>query len=128
MPSVPIATSPWPRCGASAAIFQGDDVLLVQRSKGAFAGLWSFPGGHIEPGETARSAALREVREETGIEAVIAGILDVHDVITRNPAGVLTSHYVLAVYAGRWRAGTVLAASDSRDAGFFPPMQSKSCA
>ena len=39
----------WPRCAASAAIFRGSMVLLVQRGKGALKGLWSLPGGHIEP-------------------------------------------------------------------------------
>ena len=61
--------STWPRCAASAAVLRGREVLLVERAKGALAGYWSLPGGHIEPGETARSAALREVREETGVEA-----------------------------------------------------------
>src|SRR5215470_13732542 len=61
----------WPRCGASAAVFRGEAVLLIVRAKGALKGLWSLPGGHIEPGETARAAALREVREETAVEADI---------------------------------------------------------
>ncbi len=109
----------WPRCGASAAIFRGSEVLLIQRSKGAFEGLWSFPGGHIEPGERARDAAAREVREETCIEAEILGVLDVHDVIMRAADGSLGSHYVLAVYWGRWVAGEPVAASDSRASRFF---------
>ena len=53
----------FPRGAASAAIFRGDDVLLIQRGKGALKGCWSLPGGHIEPGEPARDAALREVRK-----------------------------------------------------------------
>ena len=49
----------WPRAAASAAIFRGQEVLLVRRGKGGpLAGLWSLPGGHIEPGEPARAAAL----------------------------------------------------------------------
>lgn len=34
---------------------------------------WGFPKGHLEPGETSRQAAVREVKEETGIEAEIIG-------------------------------------------------------
>ena len=56
----------WPRSGTSAAVFRGDEVLLIERAKGALKGQWSLPGGHIEAGETARAAARREVREETG--------------------------------------------------------------
>jgi len=54
---------------ASAILFREGRVLLVQRANGTYAGLWSAPGGKIETGETALAAALREVREETGLEA-----------------------------------------------------------
>ena len=73
----------WPRCGTSAAVFRDDRVLLIQRAKGGFKGLWSLPGGHIEPGESAKAAAVREVREETGVDADIRGIVDLHEVILR---------------------------------------------
>ena len=109
----------WPRCGASAAILRGNDVLLMQRSKGAFAGLWSLPGGHIEAGEKARDAALREVREETLVDAEIVGLIDVHDIIGLKADGSVASHYLLAVYHGRWIAGEPEAASDSRASRFF---------
>ncbi len=110
----------WPRSGASAAIFRGRDVLLIQRGKGTFTGLWSLPGGHIEPGETARHAAAREVLEETGVEAAIKGVLDVHDVIMRDGAGALKVHYVISVFWGVWLTGEAVAGSDSRAARFFP--------
>ncbi len=110
----------WPRVGASAAIFRGDEILLIQRGKGAFTGLWSLPGGHVEPGERAADAACREVREETGVEAVIDALVTVHDVIHRDEAGVLRAHYLLTVYVGRWQSGEAAPASDSRAAQFFP--------
>ncbi len=44
-------------------------VLLIQRTKGNFSGLWSLPGGKIEHGEHPHEAAVRELREETGISA-----------------------------------------------------------
>jgi 8-oxo-dGTP diphosphatase len=118
---MPAASPSWPRCGASAVIFRGDDVLLVERAKGGFAGHWSLPGGHIEPGERAIDAARREVREETGVEAVITGLLDVHDVILRRPDASLAAHYLIAVYHGLWCAGEPVARSDSREARFVTP-------
>jgi len=108
----------WPRAAASAAIFRDGEVLLVERASGPSAGLWSLPGGHIEPGETAAAAALREVTEETGVSAELLGLADVRDVIRRDKGGALVAHYVIAVYYGVWRAGAPLAAGDSRAARF----------
>ena len=114
------ARSAWPRAAASAAIFRQDSVLLVERGKPPVSGLWSLPGGHIEPGETAREAAVREVAEETGVAVEILGIADVHDVIIRDKAGDLAAHYVLAVLFGRWSSGEHMAASDCRNTRFVP--------
>jgi 8-oxo-dGTP diphosphatase len=111
----------WPRGAASAAIFRGSEVLLIERGKeGPFRGLWSLPGGRIEPGEPVRTAALREVREETGVVAELAGVLDIRDVIRRDPAGGLTSHYLLAVFYGLWVAGEPVAGDDATAARFVP--------
>jgi 8-oxo-dGTP diphosphatase len=110
----------WPRCGASAAVFRGEAVLLIVRAKGALKGLWSLPGGHIEPGETARAAAQREVLEETGVEADIDALVDVHDVILRSAEGALSAHYLIAVFCGRWRRGEPNAGSDAFLARFVP--------
>lgn len=49
-----------------AVIVDQGRVLCAQRSAGALAGLWEFPGGKIEPGETARDALQREIAEELG--------------------------------------------------------------
>ena len=121
MPTLAIPDPPWPRCGASAAIFRGASVLLIERGKGALQGYWSLPGGHIEAGETARAAALREVREETGVDAAIDALVDVHDVLRRAEGdGRLIAHYVVVVFAGRWLTGEPIAGSDAAKACFVP--------
>ena len=109
----------WPRCAASAAIFHGEEVLLIERAKGALAGYWSLPGGHIEAGETARSAALREVREETAVEAELVGLVDVHEVILRKTGDVLAAHYLIVVFCGRWLAGDPKPGDDAAAARFI---------
>lgn len=116
----PARNDAWPRCGASAAVFRGEAILLIVRAKGALKGLWSLPGGHIEPGETARAAARREVLEETGVEADIDALVDVHDVILRATDGALSAHYLIAVFCGRWRSGEPNAGSDASLARFVP--------
>ncbi|MGI9423310.1 MAG: NUDIX hydrolase [Hyphomicrobiaceae bacterium] len=113
--------SHWPRAAASAAIFRRDQVLIVERGKGGSIGLWSLPGGHIEPGETAAAAAAREVQEETGIISEIRQLVDVHNAIFHGDDGNLRAHYVLCVYCGLWQSGEPIAASDARTARFVHP-------
>lgn len=53
---------------AAALIAPGPLILMQQRKvAGAFGGLWEFPGGKVEPGESPESALLREIDEELGI-------------------------------------------------------------
>ena len=51
--------------GARVAVFDGDRVLLLRHT---YVPGWHFPGGGVEPAETAADAGAREVREETGLE------------------------------------------------------------
>lgn len=52
-------------CGA--IVIENGKVLLVHQTNG----LWSFPKGHIEPGETEVETAIREVKEETALDVVV---------------------------------------------------------
>jgi 8-oxo-dGTP diphosphatase len=50
-------------------------ILVVRRARPPSEGLWSIPGGRVEPGETLAQAARREVREETGLDVDVQEIL-----------------------------------------------------
>jgi len=52
---------------ASVAIVREHDLLLIQRNIAPSEGLWTLPGGRLEPGETPEQCALREVNEELGL-------------------------------------------------------------
>src|SRR5687768_10548153 len=52
---------------ASVALIDRDRVLLIQRARAPYHGLWTLPGGRLEPGEDAETAAAREVKEELGL-------------------------------------------------------------
>ena len=55
----------------AAVIRKGSTCLATQRGYGEFEGLWEFPGGKIEPGETHQVALKREIQEELGIDITI---------------------------------------------------------
>jgi len=88
---------------ASAAAFRGGKLLLARRTKPPF--LWSLPGGAVEWGERLAAAAMRELREETGVEAEAVGYAGHSEVLLRNEKGVVVEHFVVVAFAARWRAG-----------------------
>jgi 8-oxo-dGTP diphosphatase len=105
---------------AGIVCFRGDAVLLIRRAAPPLEGQWSLPGGRIEWGERAEDAALRELKEETGVEAEIIGLIDVVN-------GVFGErHYVLIDYAARWIAGEPAPGDDAAEARFFAPTELES--
>ena len=103
-----------PIAAAGVVCLRGEDVLLIRRGTPPREGEWSLPGGRIEFGERAADAALRELREETGCEAELVGLIDVVDGLMED------RHYVLIDYAARWLSGEPRAGDDAREARFFP--------
>lgn len=66
-----------PTIVAAAVVVDNGRVLLTKRAEGQhLAGLWEFPGGKLESGESPEEALVRECREECGIEIAVAEILD----------------------------------------------------
>ena len=118
-PATPVETlRPVPAVGV--VCFRDDHVLLIRRGTPPKKGEWSLPGGRIEPGEPVRDAALRELREETGVEAKLLGLVDVVDAIFENRSGdLITRHYVLVDFAAQWVSGEPEAGDDAADARFF---------
>lgn len=65
-----------PKLAAGCLIVREDGrVLLVKRGIEPGYGTWVYPGGHVDRGETVEGAALRETREEAGVEAALDGLV-----------------------------------------------------
>lgn len=61
---------------AAAVIRDGEKIFATMRGYGDFKGLWEFPGGKIEPGETPQQALKREIREELASEILVDKLID----------------------------------------------------
>lgn len=109
-----------PKVGAIAVVLREGAALMVQRGKAPNAGLWGFPGGHVEWGETALEAAVRELDEETGVTATATGYLTCLDVIGRDGQDHVSHHYLLAAVLCEYVTGTPVAADDAADAAWVP--------
>lgn len=94
-----------PILAASVAVFREGRVLLAARARPPLEGLFTLPGGLVEPGERLGEAALRELREEVGVEAEMIGFVDHVEVIERDQEGAVKHHFVIAAHAARWRSG-----------------------
>ncbi len=63
---------------AAAVVVRDGFVLLGRRAREPFAGMWEVPGGFVERGEHPADAAVREVREELGVDVVLTGLVGMY--------------------------------------------------
>lgn len=108
-----------PVVGVLALVPRGDRVLLARRANPPDEGLWGFPGGRLELGETLADCAARELMEETGVTAEFGRALDVFEMIRRDESGLVGAHYVLVAMAGRYVAGEPRAGDDALDVAWM---------
>ena len=105
-----------PVLAASAACFRAGKLLLAQRMNPPQ--YWTLPGGRVEFGEDAASAALRELKEETGVEAEILGFAGFREVISRRGGSL---HFVVLAFAARWVAGEAAATAETAAVEWIDP-------
>lgn len=113
-------TLPPPRLAALAVVVRRDRVLLVRRRNEPDAGLWGFPGGHVEPGETCGECAAREAEKETGVVVVPRGLLTNIEVVRGGGLRGPGFHFVLVAVACDLVSGEPRAADDVSEARWVP--------
>lgn len=102
-----------PKVAAAVLVETEGKLVLVRRGIEPAIGRWSFPSGYVDRGETVEHAAAREVKEETGLDVRITGLVGLY-----SSAG---SPLALAVYAARAVGGELRAGHDAREAALFDP-------
>jgi len=102
-----------PICAVGAFVFDPEGrVLVIQRGAPPGEGLWSVPGGKLEPEETLAQAVAREVREETGLVVEVGPLACVVERMGDD------FHFVILDYLARVIGGKLAFGDDARDVRF----------
>lgn len=108
-----------PAVAADNVVYRFDgktlQVLLVRRGNDPYKGMWALPGGFLNEDETLKEAALRELKEETGIVPCYTEELCSCSDVNRDPRGRVIS----VVYYSFVHGGEALAGDDAAETGWF---------
>ena len=92
---------------------EGGGVVLIKRKNPPYG--WALPGGYVDYGESLEQAAVREAKEETGLQVHLKRQLHTYSHPQRDPRG----HTVTTVYVASAQ-GEPMAGDDARQVGVFP--------
>lgn len=112
-----------PQLAVSAGIFRDGKILLVRRAREPSKGIYTFPGGRVEFGESLTEALAREVREETGLIIEILGLTGFREALPGKTGG--HGHFVILPFAARWVANDVTLNDELDDAKWLVPDELK---
>ena len=118
-PDAPKANSVVPAVSAIVTDLQ-DRILLILRTDN---GYWSIPGGGLNPGESVSDAAVREVREETGIDCQVTGLVGIYsdpNHVAAYDDGEVRQEFSIC-FTTRMMGGSVATSSESALVEFVPP-------
>lgn len=101
----------------SVAVVKDAKVLLVRRGRAPAKGLYAFPGGKVEPGETLQQAARRELMEETGLQ--VSGIEPIVTISIPAEGAGARQAYRLTVFRGFDPSGKLNVGDDAEAGDFF---------
>jgi 8-oxo-dGTP diphosphatase len=101
-----------PKVAAAVLVVLDGGLVLVKRGAEPERGRWAFPSGFVDRGESVEDAAAREMKEETGLDVSITGLVGLYSE-TGSPV-------ILAVYSAEVIRGSLSPGHDADDAATFP--------
>lgn len=104
-----------PKVTAGVVFCVDGGILLVKRAIEPSYGKWVFPGGYVDRGEALEAAAIREVKEESGLDVRLTRLLGIYSA-TGNPI-------VLIVFVGEVTGGSLQTDDEGLEARSFPPTE-----
>jgi len=104
------------KVGAAVIIEKDNKLLLLQRAHEPWVGSWMIPAGYVEADEDPKDAAIREVREETGLEVELSDLIKTY-YFTDDPRG----NGISFVYKATKVSGTMQINSEATNAQYFAP-------
>jgi ADP-ribose pyrophosphatase YjhB (NUDIX family) len=99
----------------AVVLLEDGNVLLAKRKFEPKKGMWSLPAGFVEYEETPRQTAVREIKEETGLDIRVGKLLGVYAGLDDPRV-----HVVLIVYEGKISGGDLRAGDDAEEVRYFP--------
>lgn len=104
-----------PALTVDTIIINDESIVLIKRLNNPYKNHWAIPGGFVEYGEKVETAAVREAKEETGLDIELTKLVGVYSDPNRDPRG----HTVTVAYTAKIIGGTLKSDSDAMDARFF---------
>ena len=104
-----------PKLTVDGVLFNKTKLLLIKRKHEPFKDCWALPGGFVDYGETTEHAIIREMKEETGLDVKVIGLVGVYSDPDRDPRG----HTITIVYEVQQTSGKLMGGDDAAEAQFF---------
>lgn len=103
-----------PALTVDTIILEDNKIILIKRLNNPYKDHWAIPGGFVEYGEKVEDAAVREAKEETGLDIELTQLVGVYSDPNRDPRG----HTVTIAFLSKIIGGTLKSNSDAKDAKF----------
>lgn len=106
-----------PHVVVTAVVIREKALLMTERTYSPFKGMWSLPGGHLEFGEQLEEAAIREIKEETGVNIAVTRFLKFDNIITTEFGK--NFYAVIFHFQGYYLSDRIISASDAKNADWI---------